>query len=112
MVLFLDRGGDYSDDDEEFSSNEDGVEEAEGSDSEPMLDENMERRTRARARARQRPRPRQAAGRASIPVNARQRNLKQKFISLLKKFRLSEDLQGLEHDQEHLPMGHKLAGGH
>lgn len=39
-----------------------------------------------------------------------QRNLKQKFISLLKRFRVSEDLQGLDHDQEELAMSHKLTG--
>lgn len=31
-----------------------------------------------------------------------QRNLKQKFIALLKRFRVSEDLQGLENDQEEM----------
>ena len=28
-----------------------------------------------------------------------QRNLKQKFIALLKRFKITEDLQGLEHDE-------------
>lgn len=100
-----DRVGDYSDEDEEFSSNEDGVEEAEGSDSEPMLEENVGRR------ALQRQRQRQAARAGAIPTNARQRNLKQKFIALLKRFRATEDLQGLDHDQEELAMSHKLTAG-
>ncbi|XP_034250250.1 phosphofurin acidic cluster sorting protein 2 isoform X2 [Thrips palmi] len=100
-----DRVGDFSDEDEEFSSNEDGVEEAEGSDSEPMLEDNVGRR------ALQRQRQRQAARAGAIPTNARQRNLKQKFISLLKRFRVSEDLQGLDHDQEELAMSHKLSAG-
>nr|KAF7439663.1 hypothetical protein H0235_002054 [Vespula pensylvanica] len=59
----------YSDEEEEFSSEA----EAEGSDSEPTLE---------------------------------QRNLKQKFIALLKRFRVSEDL---DHDQEEI--GQKLSGG-
>ena len=100
-----DRVGDFSDEDEEFSSNEDGVEEAEGSDSEPMLEDNVGRR------ALQRQRQRQAARAGAIPANARQRNLKQKFIALLKRFRVSEDLQGLDHDQEELSMSHKLTAG-
>lgn len=131
LFFFTDRVGDFSDEDEEFSSNEDGVEEAEGSDSEPMLEDNVGRR------ALQRQRQRQAARAGAIPANARvcyskaftlihcmvvvsdvcntfsqfqQRNLKQKFIALLKRFRVSEDLQGLDHDQEELSMSHKLTG--
>ncbi|XP_039283108.1 phosphofurin acidic cluster sorting protein 1 isoform X1 [Nilaparvata lugens] len=86
------RVADFSDDDEEFSSNEEGEGEAEveGSDSEPMLEERRARKTK-------------------IPANARQRNLKQKFISLLKRFRVSEDLQGLAADRE--TIGRKLSGG-
>ncbi|XP_047351861.1 phosphofurin acidic cluster sorting protein 2 isoform X1 [Vespa velutina] len=74
----------YSDEEEEFSSEA----EAEGSDSEPTLE--VHRRK----------------SRGKIPVNARQRNLKQKFIALLKRFRVSEDL---DHDQEEI--GQKLSGG-
>ena len=62
---FPDRVGDFSDEDEEFSSNEDGVDEAEGSDSEPMLEDNVGRR------ALQRQRQRQAARAGAIPANAR-----------------------------------------
>ncbi|GLH16283.1 Phosphofurin acidic cluster sorting protein 2 [Gryllus bimaculatus] len=137
-----DRVADFSDDEEEFSSNEDG--EGEGSDSEPMPEDAMGRRARK-------------AARGKIPANARvssaparptrrrlsehcrlglglglglradpgsvsvllatyarvlclqQRNLKQKFIALLKRFRVSEDLQGLDNDQEEI--GQKLSGG-
>ncbi|XP_076749461.1 phosphofurin acidic cluster sorting protein KrT95D isoform X2 [Xylocopa sonorina] len=74
----------YSDEEEEFSSEG----EAEGSDSEPTLE--MHRRK----------------SRAKIPTNARQRNLKQKFIALLKRrFRVSEDL-----DQDQEEIGQKLSG--
>ncbi|XP_021917147.1 phosphofurin acidic cluster sorting protein 1 isoform X2 [Zootermopsis nevadensis] len=89
-----DRVADFSDDEEEFSSNDEG--EAEGSDSEPMPEDAMGRRARKTARAK-------------IPANARQRNLKQKFIALLKRFRVSEDLQGLDNDQE--AIGQQLSGG-
>ncbi|XP_015440259.1 PREDICTED: phosphofurin acidic cluster sorting protein 2 isoform X3 [Dufourea novaeangliae] len=75
----------YSDEEEEFSSEG----EAEGSDSEPTIE--MHRRK----------------SRAKIPANARQRNLKQKFIALLKRrFRVSEDL-----DQDQEEIGQKLSGG-
>ncbi|XP_074103437.1 phosphofurin acidic cluster sorting protein KrT95D isoform X1 [Cotesia typhae] len=77
-------GPEYSDEEEEFSSEG----EAEGSDSEPTLE--VHRRK----------------NRNKIPPNARQRNLKQKFIALLKRFRVSEEL---EHDQEEI--GQKLSGG-
>ncbi|XP_071439474.1 phosphofurin acidic cluster sorting protein 2 [Hetaerina americana] len=118
-------GGDFSDEDEElFSSNE------EGSDSEPMLDETGGMGGNggsvgvgvmgvggvgsggggggggggglgsAARRARK-------AARAKIPTNARQRNLKQKFIALLKRFRVSEDLGN--DDQEEIDQ--KLSGG-
>lgn len=74
----------FSDEEEEFSSEA----EAEGSDSEPTLE--VHRRK----------------SRGKIPTNARQRNLKQKFIALLKRFRMFEDL---DHDQEEI--GQKLSGG-
>ncbi|XP_068986941.1 phosphofurin acidic cluster sorting protein 2 isoform X6 [Bombus flavifrons] len=74
----------YSDEEEEFSSEG----EAEGSDSEPTLEMGHRRKTRAK-----------------IPPNARQRNLKQKFIALLKRrFRVSEDL-----DQDQEEIGQKLS---
>ncbi|XP_023288747.1 phosphofurin acidic cluster sorting protein 1-like, partial [Orussus abietinus] len=73
----------FSDEEEEFSSEG----EAEGSDSEPTLEVHR-RKTRGK-----------------IPTNARQRNLKQKFKALLKRFRVSEEL---EHDQEEI--GQKLSG--
>ncbi|KAJ8670159.1 hypothetical protein QAD02_001418 [Eretmocerus hayati] len=74
----------FSDEEEEFSSEA----EAEGSDSEPTLE------------------VRRRKSRTKIPGNARQRNLKQKFIALLKRFRVSEDL---EHDQGEIEQ--KLTGG-
>ncbi|XP_066589621.1 phosphofurin acidic cluster sorting protein 2 [Prorops nasuta] len=74
----------FSDEEEEFSSEA----EAEGSDSEPTLE--VHRRK----------------SRGKNPSNARQRNLKQKFIALLKRFRVSEEL---ENDQEEI--GQKLSGG-
>ncbi|XP_054259637.1 phosphofurin acidic cluster sorting protein 2 [Macrosteles quadrilineatus] len=77
------RVAEFSDEDEEFSSNE------EGSDSEPMLEERRSRKSK-------------------IPVNARQRNLKQRFISLLKRFRVNEDLQGLE--TERGTIGRNISG--
>ncbi|XP_059481521.1 phosphofurin acidic cluster sorting protein 2 isoform X2 [Neocloeon triangulifer] len=79
---------DFSDDDEDFSSNE------ENSDSEPMLDDSSlaPRRPRKTSRAKN--------------STARQRNLKQKFISLLKRFRISEDL---DNDPEEIEQ--KLSGG-
>lgn len=78
------RIGDYSDEEEDFSSNDDG------SDSEPMLEDHRVRK-------------------ASLPPTARQRNLKQKFIALLKRFRVNEDLHGLDADRGRI--SRKLAGG-
>uniref|UniRef100_A0A0A9WZK2 Phosphofurin acidic cluster sorting protein 1 n=1 Tax=Lygus hesperus TaxID=30085 RepID=A0A0A9WZK2_LYGHE len=79
------RIGDFSDDDEDFSSND------EGSDSEPMLEDRRVRKN-------------------SIPPSAaRQRNLKQKFISLLKRFRVNEEQLGLDADREAITS--KLSGG-
>jgi hypothetical protein len=57
-LFFPDRVADFSDDEEEFSSNDEG--EAEGSDSEPMPEDAMGRRARK-------------ASRAKIPANARVR---------------------------------------
>ncbi|CAB0003442.1 unnamed protein product [Nesidiocoris tenuis] len=71
----ISRIGDFSDDDEDYSSND------EGSDSEPMLEDHRVRKN-------------------SIPPSAvRQRNLKQKFISLLKRFRVNEEQLGLDADR-------------
>ncbi|XP_063231551.1 phosphofurin acidic cluster sorting protein 1 isoform X2 [Bacillus rossius redtenbacheri] len=89
-----DRVADFTDEEEEFSSNDEG--EVEGSDSEPMMGEDpLGRRSHKPPRAKR-------------PANVRQRNLKQKFIALLKRFRVSEDLQGLDNDQEEI--GQKLTG--
>ncbi|KAK9497614.1 hypothetical protein O3M35_004307 [Rhynocoris fuscipes] len=69
------RIGDYSDDEEEFTSND------EGSDSEAMAEDRRVNR------------------KDSIqPRTVRQRNIKQKFISLIKRFRVNEDLHGLHTD--------------
>ncbi|XP_014250470.1 phosphofurin acidic cluster sorting protein 1 isoform X1 [Cimex lectularius] len=70
----------FSEDDEDYTSNE------EASDSEPIVNQHRHKNN-------------------VPPTTARQRNLKQKFISLLKKFRLNEDLHHLDHEQS------KLAGG-
>ncbi|XP_060856298.1 phosphofurin acidic cluster sorting protein 1 isoform X2 [Metopolophium dirhodum] len=78
------RGPDYSDEDEEFSSGE------EASDSEPTLEDRRRKKNIATG-------------------NARQRNLKQKFIALLKRFRVNEDLHSLENDRE--TISQKLSGG-
>lgn len=43
-----------------------------------------------------------------LPSNARQRNLKQKFVALLKRFKITEDLQGLENEADEDPT--KLTG--
>ncbi|XP_078052160.1 phosphofurin acidic cluster sorting protein KrT95D isoform X6 [Augochlora pura] len=84
----------YSDEEEEFSSEG----EAEGSDSEPTLE--MHRR-KSRAKM---PNARRLIERLSL---LQQRNLKQKFIALLKRrFRVSEDL-----DQDQEEIGQKLSGG-
>ncbi|XP_065211637.1 phosphofurin acidic cluster sorting protein 2 isoform X2 [Planococcus citri] len=83
---------DYSDEDEDFSSGNDEVE-VEGSDSEPVIDE----RRRGRKN--------------KMNGNVRQRNLKQKFISLLKRFRVNEDLQSLDNDQETISRKLSAVGG-
>ncbi|KAK6638739.1 hypothetical protein RUM43_007007 [Polyplax serrata] len=149
-----DRGGDYSDEDEEFASSQDeGEGEVDGSDSEPMLDE-----TGRRARKTQRVKMQTNARKSKLSKGSdkkskkdrekkmtvgfwdmaglnyknqeiwsfiksfevsglmetwldekswsKQRNLKQKFIALLKRFRQNE---GLGTDQE--DMDRKLSGG-
>ncbi|XP_050438324.1 phosphofurin acidic cluster sorting protein 1 isoform X2 [Adelges cooleyi] len=78
------RGNDYSDEDEEFSSGE------EASDSDPTLEDRRRKKN-------------------ITTGNARQRNLKQKFIALLKRFRVNEDLQSLENGRE--TISQKLSGG-
>lgn len=130
----------YSDDDEDFSSAEDG-----GSDSEPtMLDELHQGQHRggsgvaqqssgaaaasgsgsggSRHRFRKSPRPSGSGGEAergrsskgglaasaSAAAAARQRNLKQKFVALLKKFKVT-DPEDPEHDQS-LSLDQKLSG--
>ena len=90
----------YSDDDEEYSSPE------EGSDSEPMLDEGVSSRRLISGR-----KPRGLGGGKSgvtgAAAAARQRNLKQKFVSLLKKFKVT-DPEELDHEQANLDQ--KLSG--
>ncbi|XP_045609459.1 phosphofurin acidic cluster sorting protein 2 isoform X2 [Procambarus clarkii] len=75
----------YSDDDEDYSSQD------EGSDSEPILEDGS-RRTHHHLRS--------SARSKSLPPNARQRNLKQRFIALLKRFKVPEALQAFDQDQE------------
>merc|ERR1712223_929886 len=90
----------YSDDDEEYSSPE------EGSDSEPtMLDEGVSRRLISGRK------PRNLGGKSGVTgaaAAARQRNLKQKFVSLLKKFKVT-DPEELDHEQANLDQ--KLSEG-
>ena len=88
----------YSDDDEEFSSNE------EGSDSEPMLDEGVSRTRLISGRKARGLGSGKSTGAAHA---ARQRNLKQKFVSLLKKFKVT-DPEELDHEQANLDQ--KLSG--
>uniref|UniRef100_A0A8D8Y9G8 Phosphofurin acidic cluster sorting protein 2 n=3 Tax=Cacopsylla melanoneura TaxID=428564 RepID=A0A8D8Y9G8_9HEMI len=88
----------FSDDDEEFSTGDEN--ENEGSDSDPAATlGNLDTRGSARK-----------SGKLPGGNNARQRNLKQKFIALLKRFRVNEELTSLtDTDQDN--MGHKLSGG-
>lgn len=96
----------YSDDDEDFSSPE------EGSDSEPMLDEiSASRQPPAFRKSRSRVGDRGlGSGKlgpgSSAAAQARQRNLKQKFVALLKKFKVTdpEDLH------EQVSLDQKLSG--
>ncbi|XP_050716725.1 phosphofurin acidic cluster sorting protein 1-like isoform X2 [Eriocheir sinensis] len=76
----------YSDDDEDYSSQD------EGSDSEPILEDGT-RRTHHHHHHHLRSNTRSK----SLPPNARQRNLKQRFIALLKRFK---DPEAFEQDQE------------
>ncbi|CAG0912966.1 unnamed protein product [Notodromas monacha] len=80
------RDGEFSDDDDDFSSNE------EGSDSEPMAEE-------SHGAVATRPvigRKVSRGSKASLThTSARQRNLKQKFVALLKRFKVSEDFQSV-----------------
>lgn len=93
----------YSDDDEDFSSPE------EGSDSEPMLDEISATRPafrKSRSRVGERGLGSGKLGGSSAAAQARQRNLKQKFVALLKKFKVTdpEDLH------EQVSLDQKLSG--
>ncbi|XP_064118325.1 phosphofurin acidic cluster sorting protein 1-like isoform X8 [Macrobrachium nipponense] len=81
----VDLGEVYSDEDEDYSSQD------EGSDSEPILDDGS-RRAHHHLRSNVRSK--------SLPPNARQRNLKQRFIALLKRFKVPEALQAFDQDQE------------
>ncbi|KAL7638821.1 UNVERIFIED_CONTAM: hypothetical protein RMT77_010355 [Armadillidium vulgare] len=81
---------DDSDEDEDYSSQDDG------SDSEPILDSasthhhhhHHHHHLRSNSRSK------------SLPPNARQRNLKQRFIALLKRFKVPEALQAFDQDQD------------
>ncbi|MPC45444.1 Phosphofurin acidic cluster sorting protein 1 [Portunus trituberculatus] len=77
----------YSDDDEDYSSQD------EGSDSEPIL----EGETRRSHHHHHHHHLRSNTRSKSLPPNARQRNLKQRFIALLKRFKVPE---AFEQDQE------------
>ena len=92
----------YSDDEmEDFSSAE------EGSDSEPLLDVELPSSSSAHAHGHRRFRAKGGAGGMSKASSARQRNLKQKFVALLKKFKVT-DPDELEHEQ--VSLDQKLSG--
>ncbi|CAG0902129.1 unnamed protein product [Darwinula stevensoni] len=85
------RDGEDSDDEDEYSSNEDG------SDSEPMMEEPLG------------PSARKAPRGKDLHTHARQRNLKQRFVALLKRFKVSEDLQTVLAGNQEIEQ--KLSGG-
>ncbi|GAB6022099.1 hypothetical protein CHUAL_006242 [Chamberlinius hualienensis] len=90
-----DRIGDadtYSEEEEEFSSNEDG------SDSEPMMDDTLGLTGPVI--------PNKAGSRKMLPPAARQKNFKQKFIALLKKFKVTDE--GLDSEQDHEELEQKI----
>ncbi|KAG1700083.1 Phosphofurin acidic cluster sorting protein 2 [Nymphon striatum] len=104
-----DRTGEFSDEDEYFvSSNE------EGSDSEPMLEESSVNNHRSRGHLSQfhsRQRSRKSSRSKVMPGrvgdrrdSVQQRNIKQKFIALLKRFKITDELQGLDSEQDHEEM--------
>ena len=90
--------GDSEDDDDLDSSAE------EGSDSEPMIEDLPPDHSQRRLR---KPRSGSKSGIGSSAAAARQRNLKQKFVALLKKFKVTdpEDL-----DQDRSSLDRKLSG--
>ena len=87
----------FSDEDEDFSSPE------EGSDSEPMLDDQVSHTRRLMSGRKARG---LGAGKSNAAA-ARQRNLKQKFVSLLKKFKVTDPE---ELDQEQANLDQKISG--
>ncbi|EFX79929.1 hypothetical protein DAPPUDRAFT_304323 [Daphnia pulex] len=89
-------------DDDEFSSNDDG-----GSDSDQTAVSGVVGSGVDRRPARMNKAMMQNRGKI-LPSNARQRNLKQKFVALLKRFKITEDLQGLENEADEDPT--KLTG--
>ena len=95
----------YSDDDEEYTSPE------EGSDSEPMLDDQPPSRRLLAGGRKGRGLGSSKSSRLTSAGNeaaaARQRNLKQKFVALLKKFKVT-DPEDLE--QEQASLDQKLSG--
>lgn len=88
----------FSDEDEDFSSPE------EGSDSEPMLDDQVSHTRRLMSGRKARG---LGAGKSNAAA-ARQRNLKQKFVSLLKKFKVTDPE---ELDQEQANLDQKISEG-
>merc|ERR1712158_237498 len=90
----------FSDDDDDFSSPE------EGSDSEPMLDDQVSTRRLMSGRKARGLGSGKTTGSASHA--ARQRNLKQKFVSLLKKFKVTDPE---ELDQEQATLDQKISEG-
>ena len=92
----------FSDEDDEFSSPE------EGSDSEPMLEDQVSHSRRLVSGRKARGLGSGKAGTVgSASAAARQRNLKQKFVSLLKKFKVTDPE---ELDQEQASLDQKISG--
>ena len=90
----------FSDEDDEFSSPE------EGSDSEPMLDDQVSSSRRLVSARKSRG---LGSGKATGSASAatRQRKLKEKFVSLLKKFKVTDPE---ELDQEQASLDQKISG--
>lgn len=91
----------FSDDEDDFSSPE------EGSDSEPMLDDQVSHSRRLMSGRKARGLGSGKATGSSASAAARQRNLKQKFVSLLKKFKVTDPE---ELDQEQATLDEKISG--
>ena len=93
----------YSDEEDDYSSAE------EGSDSEPMLEDHLSHQSRSRLLRKGRMGG-SSKGNTSSAAAARQRNIKQKFVALLKKFKVTEP-GDLEHECQSTMLDQKLEEG-